>query len=449
MKLNLYKLFALSVLLIFSQANSAEGFRNYELRAFYGDKQGDTVVVIDVKRMKFIEKVALKPGSIPYPVDRAGYLDKVYAITRGSLSVDVIDADTLEKLGRIKLQHKPRSGEAFNSRLGLALIAGADKPITSIIDVVNDKVVQVTVEDEEDDPLFQDYGGGNASGHPAWLTKNRFVVIDRTRRLIQLWGIEKVQGKGRGKGRSYSWKLTNLDKVYTPTSVHHILSRNTSTLPKHEKRVFYALAEGKPYVDETEGAIPPAILKLRLTANDKLIFDIDGQIDLPGDPTEMGSHHADFHPDGQHIYVGSTEGQLFVLDSKSESVNEQVIATIETGFGTGHTRFVPSRELAIVTNHNDTFVTLINTKNHKKIGIIEVSGPQQNAGEILQSHTSYVSPDNNFYYAFASDNGIFFEINLQNLTVSRILETGGVPVQGSFINWDDFSYSAAQSSSGM
>jgi hypothetical protein len=359
--------------------------------------------------------------------------------------MDIIDASTLKKLGQIKLQHKPRSGEAFNSRLGLSLIAGADKPITSIIDVVKDKVVQVTMEDEEDAPLFQDYGGGNASGHPAWLTRDRFVVIDRTRRLIQLWGIEKIQRKGRG----YAWKLTNLDKVYTPTSVHHILKRNTSMLPKHEKRVFYALAEGKPYVDETEDAIPPAILKLRLTATDKLIFDADGQIDLPGDPTDMGSHHADFHPDGQHIYVGSTEGRLFVLDSASKNANNQVVAIIDTGFGTGHTRFVPARELAIVTNHNDTFVTVINTNKHKKIGIIEVSGPQQNDGEILQSHTSYVSPDNNFYYAFASDNGVFFEINLENLTVSRTLETDGVPVQGSFINWDDFSYTAAHSSSGM
>jgi hypothetical protein len=105
MKYNFYKLFALSMLLIFSQANIAEEFkefRNYELRAFYGDKQGDTVVVIDVKRMKLIEKVELKPGSMPYPVDRAGYLDKVYAITRGSSSMDIIDASTLKKLGQIQ-----------------------------------------------------------------------------------------------------------------------------------------------------------------------------------------------------------------------------------------------------------------------------------------------------------------------------------------------------------
>jgi len=436
MKPNMNKSLVLAALLVFAQTNIAQAARNYELRAFYGDKEDDTVVVIDVKRMQLVDKVQLKKGSTPYPVDRAGYLDKVYAITRNAPSMDIIDADTLEKLGKIGLEHTPRSGEAFNSRLGLALIAGADIPITSVIDVMNDTVVEVTLEDKskDADPIV-DYGGGNASGHPAWLTKDRFVVIDRARRLIQLWGIEKDHDTGL-------WELTHLNTVDTPTSVHHILSRNTSMLPKHEKRVFYALAEGK----NTEETIYPSILKLRLTAFDQLVFE--DQIDLVGDdPTVMGAHHADFHPDGQHIYIGSAEGNLFVIDS----ISNKTISIIETGSGTGHTRFIPALNMAIVTNHKDTFVTVINTKDHSKIKnitIIDKDLPKVE-GEILQSHTNYVSPDNKFYYAFASAYGVFFEINLQNLKVMRSLNTGGVPVQGSFINWDDFSYSATHSSSGM
>jgi len=436
MKPNMNKSLVLAALLVFAQTNIAQAARNYELRAFYGDKKDDTVVVIDVKRMQLVDKVQLKKGSTPYPVDRAGYLDKVYAITRNAPSMDIIDAGTLENLGIIKLNHKPRSGEAFNSRLGLALIAGADIPITSVIDVMNDTVVEETWEDDSPitDPIV-DYGGGNASGHPAWLTKDRFVVIDRARRLIQLWGIEKDHDTGH-------WELTHLNTVDTPTSVHHILNRNTAMLPKHEKRVFYALAEGK----NTEETIYPSILKLRLTASDQLVFE--DQIDLIGDdPTVMGAHHADFHPDGQHIYIGSAEGNLFVIDS----VSKKTISIIETGSGTGHTRFIPALNMAIVTNHKDTFVTVINTKNHSKIKnitIIDKDLPKVE-GEIQQSHTNYVSPDNKFYYAFASAYGVFFEINLQNLKVMRSLNTGGVPVQGSFINWDDFSYSATHSSSGM
>ncbi|NOQ64008.1 MAG: hypothetical protein GQ582_05800 [Methyloprofundus sp.] len=441
MKPNFYKSVALSVLLAGSFSSIAQAGKsnaNYELRAFYGDKKDNNVVVIDVKRMQLIAKVPTE-GLTPYPVDRAGYLDKVYAITRGSFSMDVIDAETLENIGLIPLTHKPRSGESFNSRLGLAIVAGADQPITSVIDVMNDSVAAVTIE-EQGAPLYSDYGGGNASGHPAWLSKDRFVVIDRARRLIQLWGIDKVQDP---ESLDYSWELTQLDTLNTPTSVHHILSRNTSKLPRYEKRTFYALSEGKQAADETEGAIQPAILKLRLTGNDQLIFE--DKIDLPGDAAEMGAHHADFHPDGQHIYVGSTEGHLFVVDS----VSKEIVTTIETGLGTGHTRFVSAKDLAIVTNHKDTFVTVINTATHTKIKDITVSGVQQN-GEILQSHTNYVSPDSMYYYAFASDNGVFFEIDLHKLKkTKREVVTGGVPVQGSFINWDDFSHTAASSSTGM
>ncbi len=433
MKRNIYALLFLSVLVVFPHMAIA---RHNHVRAFYGDKAKNKVVVINVKRMKLIKKVATK-GLTPYPVDRAGYLDKVYAITRGSSSMDVIDANTLDNLGLLNLSHRPRSGESYNSRLGLALIAGADKPLTSVIDVVNDVVVAEAGRDELTTQT-RDNGGSLSSGHPAWLTKDRFVVIDRESRLIQLWGIEKLQV---ADSLAYDWNVFLLDEMDTPTAVHHILHRNISIQSKREKRIFYALAEGKSSSDNG-GVISPAILKLRLTARDRL--KLVDQISLPGDPAEMSSHHADFHPDGQHIYVGSSEGNLFVIDRKTKSI----VSTIETGLGTGHTRFVPTRNLAIVTNHHDTFVTVINTKNHNKVKDIVVSGPKIK-GEILQSHTNYVSPDGKFYYGFASDNGIFFELNLKKLKIGRTLYTGGVPVQGSFINWDDFSYSADNSSNGM
>ena len=436
MKQNIYVTLFVSVLMMFSQASMARAAGQAEVRAFYGDKKDNTVVVIDVKKMQLIKKVATE-GLTPYPVDRAGYLDKVYAITRGSSSMDVIDASSLENLGLLHLNHKPRSGESYNSRLGLALIAGADKPLTSVIDVVNDRVVAEAGKDQITTQTT-DNGGTISSGHPAWLTKDRFVVIDRANRVIQLWGIEKIQV---ANSLDYEWEVFLLDEVDTPTAVHHMLHRDTAMLSKREKRTFYALAEGKSSSDNG-GAISPAILEIRLSERDRLRL-VD-QISLPGDASVMSSHHADFHPDGQHIYVGSSEGHLFVIDR----VNKVVVSTIKTGLGTGHTRFVPARNLAIVTNHHDTFVTVINTKTHRKIKNIVVSGPKIN-GEILQSHTNFVSPDSKFYYAFASDNGTFFELNLKKLKLSRTLYTGGVPVQGSFLNWDDFSHSAASSSTGM
>lgn len=232
--------------------------------------------------------------------------------------------------------------------------------------------------------------------------------------------------------------MTLLDEVATPTSVHHILHRDTSTLNQHEKREFYALAEGSAL-----SGIHPSILKLHLSKNDRLML-VD-QVSMDHfDAAVMSSHHADFHPDGIHIYAGSTEGHLFVIDRLAMEIKK----VIATGKGTGHTRFVPSRNLAIITNHHDTFLTVIDSKKHKKIKDVTVSGPKTQ-GQILQSHTNFVSPDGMFYYAFASDNGVFFEFNLESLMVNRTLSTGGAPVQGSFINWDYFSYDGDSDSSGM
>ena len=191
-------MFIAGLLMLVTQVAWSEQFGQQEkhpfnTRAFYGDKLKNRVVVIDVQKMQELPAVETI-GKTPYPVDQAGKLDKVYAITRDSSSIDVITADTLENLGVIKLNHKPRSGESYNARLGLTLIAGANKPQTSIINVMNDMVAATAGENiEVDTTEMRDNGGTLASGHPAWLSKDRFVVIDRYKRLIQLYGIKKVQ----------------------------------------------------------------------------------------------------------------------------------------------------------------------------------------------------------------------------------------------------------------
>ena len=77
---------ALATLSMFAQSANAE---DYGIRAFYGDRLLDRVVVIDVEAMTLTDAVETV-GIDPYPVDQAGTLDKVYAITRGSNSIDVI-----------------------------------------------------------------------------------------------------------------------------------------------------------------------------------------------------------------------------------------------------------------------------------------------------------------------------------------------------------------------
>ncbi len=408
--LNKTLLATLTALTLFAQTAIAE---DYGIRAFYGDKLEDRVVVLDVDNMSLTQTIDTV-GVDPYPVDQAGKLDKVYAITRSSNSIDVIDASTLQPLGLIELQHYPRSSEAYNETLGLQLVTGADKPMASLIDVDTDKVVAVVGEDVAVDPV--DYGGSNATGHPFWFDDNKFALIDRGNRTINMYKI--VQNR-RG-----IWKTVLLDSVNTPTAVHHFIKRNLSSLSGADKNSYYALAEGNP-----EAGIAPSILKYVLKHN-KLQFAAQANLAESGDKTiaSMGSHHADLHPNGNLIYVGSLEGHIYVVNMKKMAV----IKRINAGVGAGHTTFVPDRNLAIVTNHKDTFITIIDTEKNQKIKNVTVSGTAIN-GEILQSHSSFVHPNMNYFYAFATDNGIFYELDLETLTVSRTVETGGTPLQGVFM----------------
>ncbi len=403
----------LAILSLVAQSANAE--EDYGIRAFYGDRLLDRVVVIDVEAMKLTETVETN-GIDPYPVDQAGKLDKVYAITRGSNSIDVINASTLEPMGLIELEHFPRSSEAYNPVLGLQLVTGVDKPMASLIDVNTDKVVAV-VGDSSLDSII-DYGGSNATGHPFWFDDNRFALIDRGSRTIKMYKV--VERKGRRGG----YNVMLLDTISTPTAVHHFVKRDTSALAGKEKYAYYALAEGSPDAD-----IAPTVLKYVLK-NNKLHFIAQADLAETGDAiiANMGSHHADVHPNGKLMYVGSREGNVYVINM----LKMKMVKTIEAGLGAGHTTFVPERNIAIVTNHRDTFITIVDTVKHQKMTNITVSGESIN-DEILQSHSSFVHPNMNFFYAFATDNGIFYELDLETLSVTRTLKTGGTPLQGVFM----------------
>ena len=178
---------ALATLSLFAQSANAE---DYGIRAFYGDKELQRVVVIDVEKMELAGTVDTE-GDDPYPVDQAGTLDKVYAITRASNSIDVIDASTMKYMYQIELEHFPRSSEAYNAVLGLQLVIGVDKPMASLIDVETDKVVASEGDSSFVPPV--DYGGSNATGHPYWFDDNKFALIDRGSRTISMYTVKKTE----------------------------------------------------------------------------------------------------------------------------------------------------------------------------------------------------------------------------------------------------------------
>lgn len=385
--------------------------------AFYGDTELERVIAIDINNMELINQVNTT-GENTYTVGQAGDLDKLYAITRGSDALDVIDLKSMALLKTIALKHHPRSC-AYNAVLGLQLVSGVDKVMTSVIDVETDTVVAVVGDDVVVSP--KDYGGSNATGHPFWLTSNQFAQLNRDKRQLEIYKISKCENG--------SWSVSLTQCIKTPTSPHHIIGVGNDGMngdfksEATQKDIFYLVTEGSQ-----KELIPPKLLELTYNQCD---FSIRREVSLPNEnAAQMGAHHATQHPTEPFIYMASTNQIVYVIDTELMSI----IATAEAGIGAAHTTFAPQKELAVITNHMDTFVTIIDTVTHTKLKDVNVSGVSQN-GTILQSHTSYVDPQGDFFYAFATDNGIFYELDLTSLEVSRTVKTNGTPKQGCFLEF--------------
>ncbi len=360
--------------------------------AYYGDWDSNRVIIINIDDMSLL-KVVTGTGDGPYGVDQQN-AETAYALTRKTESLTVIENYFIENIGKIFLDHKPRSTN-FNPGTGFSLVSGADKVMTSLIKVKSDKVTRVFGLNELVQP--HDYGGSLATGHPLWVDETRFFMLDRPARQIQLWS--------RRKGL-----LSVLD---TPTSVHHVFQ---SPLEGFDN-IYYAVVEGN-----RGELLSPSLLRFKIRRGKMIITGesvLSEYAPLLLNPAEMGSHHADFHPDGVHIYIGSAEGHVFVVNKNSMNI----VAMIETGMGSGHTTFVPMHDRAFVTNHNDTYMTVINTIDHSWLMNIEVAG-SASPDYKSQAHTSGVSPDSNYFYSAASHDGVFFEIDVENLVISRPLDVG-------------------------
>lgn len=378
-----------------------ENVYGVENLAYYGDWNSNRVFVINVDEMSLLE-IVTDTGDGPYGVDQQD-AETAYVLTRQTESLTVIDNYFIENIGRILLEHKPRSTN-FNSNTGFSLVSGGDKVMTSLIKVNSDKVTKVFGNDLEVTP--EDFGGSLATGHPLWVDEQHFFMLDRYARQIELWS--------RSQGR--------LSLLETPTSVHHVFQ---SPLEGFDD-IYYAVVEGNQVY-----GISPSILRFKIN---------DGQLEATGeavltdydqapDAFVMGSHHADFHPDGVHIYIGSYEGHVFVVNKDTMDI----VKMIETGLGSGHTTFVPEHNRAFVTNHNSRYMTVINTLTHEKITDIVVAEDALPTYK-SQAHTSGVSPDSEFFYSAASHDGMFFRVDVQTLDILRLPLGEDVNIlMGSFI----------------
>jgi hypothetical protein len=183
--------------------------------------------------------------------------------------------------------------------------------------------------------------------------------------------------------------------------------------------------------------------------------DQDQFNDFPVDcfyPGIPGGHNADFAPNNRHLYIGMAGGAMSVVDVNRWKIANNIDIGIQTG--PGHTCFSEKNNVALSSNHgfSNTFggramtrsIRYINSE--RPIGYYWISLPfdRENITNTAVSHTCHVDASGDNYYNFFTDGGVFYKIDLTGVfnnptngssdLVVDSLYTGGIPIQGSYIN---------------
>ncbi|HIC09876.1 MAG TPA: hypothetical protein EYO61_00775 [Campylobacterales bacterium] len=404
--------------------------------AYFGDKENNRIVVVDVENMKLIDEIytghekSYAAEVIKIKGQGHSKNKKLYVDNRGSDAIDVIDSSTNSIINTIDIPFHPRSMD-INKHTGLVSVSGTDKPMVAIIDGRTDKLLAVAGRDEVTYPTTSGHSyvssGTLASGHPHWLDDEHFVVIDRQAMKITTYKLVN-------NGDEYSAEKIN--EIDTPSPVHNLIPPDVHGMKGHNKNgryfpIFYATAEGSD-------SAYPSVLKLYFEPNKGLSILENLEIKKDGlSKNEMGVHHLNFIKRTQKIYVGSDEGTLFVIDYSTSPM--KIIKTLQAGKGAGHTAEMEhsrAGDIAIVINHKDSFITIMDTYNDTKIADVEVSKlPKDKIGKVqTQSHPKYhFSEDGRYFYMFLTEEGAFVKVDLTTYKVVDRLEIGGKIAMGSFI----------------
>ena len=448
-KLSIYRPMALSSALLLLSGYAAAS----DSVAYYSDSQNDRVVAFDPVAMS-IRAVIPARGSNPYPIGKAN--DRTsYVSTRDSSSIDVLDnfdvingAVTKQTMRKIELKHTPRSF-AYGPARGIAVVAGNSKPWATLLlptDPGNSAIQrlfrELTGPYNVDDAADENFGGNTSSGHPLCVQDGLFILLNRTNRTISLFSVNQP-----GERPLDTIDLADLESgtgIDDPdiragsrlSSAHHI-----TRSPKERDKVYFASMEGS--FDGSGVLEPGGVLKFRIVGEKLQVIDYQ--------PTRGAVHHLDLTADGDYVLQGTTEGgagKLYVLDAGADAdAPMSVAAVIDAGEGAGHVFFSEVRKLGIVTNHDDDFLSVVDMDPDDDGGIddpvnwttTEVWIPRgatydefgnvndpgnigrdatRAAGQKIQAHTASVSgvdPQEQYYYAVAAADGVFYRIDLENL----------------------------------
>ena len=385
---------------------------------------------IDTNTMTF-QEISVN-GMNPHSIDRAGKSNKFYIRTQDENSFDVVNFKK-DRVKTISLKdHKPRAIGAYNDKYKIQLLSAKDMPIIDVINTRTDSII-ATVGDRHKFNPSDIHGncGTSATGHAIWLTKKHFILIDRVHSQLKLYKVFKRWGKLR---------VVLKDIVKCQTPVHSIIrAKKKSHKPWRNNRfsnsrrlhlsfnsrhkfTYYALGEG-----DVEHKIPPFVLKLKLIPYlDKLRYSkyplyastksIDG--------VKPTTHHGGITPDGKHLIIPVFDGKIYIIN-RHNMKTEKIIDTKQ--LGAAHIEFSNSRNLAIITNHFSDKITILDL-NHlrvKKYLTISHHKFDPNNKHLLQPHFSHVSSNGKYFYTFATQDGDFLKIDLDELKIIDTLHTGG------------------------
>jgi len=221
-----------------------------------------------------------------------------------------------------------------------------------------------------------------------------------------------------------NWNVNKLNELNTTTSIHQIVPRNGNY--NGDDSLFYATEEGSDINY-------PAVLELKLTTDG---LNLVRKLELRDGNTSMQDmtlHHGDFNSFNKSIYIGSVNGTMFVVDYENMSIKN----LIKAGKGAGHVSFVPEKNLALIINHKDVFITAVDMRTDEKIKDIKVSNSDNLVGNsTIQAHTQYyVSEDNKYFYSFLTSDGLMYKVDLDTLCLVQTLDVGGMPAMGTFVKY--------------
>ena len=345
---------------------------------YYGDIANDAIIHLDIERM-VLQNVLPSGGKRPYEITYS-LSDALYIINRGDTNIETLQDDRIGS--HYNLAFQPRS-IALNKETKRTLISSVSKPAATLL--------------EESDLYYSDssytpptsFGGEYATGHPYWVDAQHFLLLDRSEKTVELYEVGT---------------LLPLDKIFTSSSVHHVISQDAT---------FYGVLEGE------QNASAPGVITFSVKNNSFHNVQeqlLDSFAALPEDfhKSSWGAHHLALHPNREYIYIGSNEGNVFVLKRQDLSLVE----TFKAGKGVGHFSFY--NNILITTNHHDTFKSFHDVSDPEQSHLITelLFAKEEVQGKIMQSHTTHIINDHLYFIFNDANESRFYDINLNNYTIN-------------------------------